>query len=1057
MRWLIDSSIRFKGLVLAAGAGLLVFGFAQAGRLPADALPEFQATVVEVQTEALGLSAEEVEQFVTVPLEQDLLNGIAFLQDIESRSIPGLSSIVLTFEPGTPLLDARQVVAERLAQAVGVAGLPNVANPPQMLQPLSSTNRVAIVRLSPRELTPIQASVLARWVIGPRLLGVAGVANVSIFGQRERQVQVLVDPERLEEAGVSISQVIRTTGNALEVSPLTFLEASKPGTGGFIDTQNQRFQVFHEQSIKTATELAQVPLTDETGAALVEDGRPITLGEVTDIVEDHQPLIGDALCSDGACQLLVVEKFPEANTVEVADGIEAALTAMRPGLEGLDVDTSIFRPADYVASAVSGLGSALVIGIVLAILGMAAFLLQWRRLFVAVVGLVVSVAAAVAVLAARGHTINLMILSGLAIGLLVVIDDVVIDATGLSRALRLVEGPEKARDRRIRASLAGLRSAVPYAALAAAAAVVPVLFMTGIPGAFLPPVLEAYLLVVAVSLVVAVTVTPAVAAAVLDGGEAPKVVRRIHRFYDERVARFVDRPRLAVGTLAVLVGLGAISLLGISVALEPNLLERDIGIELDAPPGTSLTRMTEMTDELVGQVAAVPGVRTVGAHIGRAITSDQVANVNEAEIWVNLDATAPYDRTVEQIEEIARQASSLATLVTTHTGQRIEDLLGNRSDDIVVRVYGENPDILADKAEEIRQLVARVDGITGLTIDSPPQEQAVRISTDLDAALAVGLKPGDIRRQSAVLLNGITVGNLFDDLKVFDVVVWGSPQLRSDSSAIKDLLIETDNFGPVRLGSVASVEVVASPAEIRHESVFTYLDVTAGVAGRSVRDVAQEVDAAVASVAFPLEHHAELLGDFDQRRSQLMLMTSLWLAAAVFVFLLLQAGLNSWRLAAVVLPMLTMATAGGLLAIWVTGGELGLGSAAGLFVVFGLAVRLTMVTIRQYQHLHRDEGIPFGRELVIRGTRERLVPMLTTLAAGLAFLIPFAIRGRSAGFEIIQPMAVTAMGGLVSAVLMALLVVPSVYTRFADGEDASLWGQELFDVELAEVEPEVQA
>src|SRR5918992_5090285 len=265
MRWIVGSSLKFRRLIVAGGVAVMALGVTQLGKTSVDVLPEFKPPQVEVQTEALGLSAEEVEQLITVPLEQDLLVGIAFLDKIESASLPGLSSVVMTFEPGTDILDARQVVSERLTQAVGVAGLPQVAKPPQMIQPLSSTSRVSMVKLSSEKLSQIQMSVLARWVIVPRLLGVDGVANVAMWGFRDKQLQVLVDPKRLRDRGVTLQQIIRTSGNALEVSPLTYLEQSSPGTGGFIDTVNQRLHIFHEQAISTPEELAQVPLEYPVG------------------------------------------------------------------------------------------------------------------------------------------------------------------------------------------------------------------------------------------------------------------------------------------------------------------------------------------------------------------------------------------------------------------------------------------------------------------------------------------------------------------------------------------------------------------------------------------------------------------------------------------------------------------------------------------------------------------------------------------------------------------------------------------------------------------------
>ncbi len=331
MRWIVGSSLKFRRLVIALSVGLLVYGVLQLDDARTDILPEFQRPTVEVQTEALGLSAEEVEELITVPLEQDLLVGIAFLDEIESVSLPGLSSVVMTFEPGTELLDARQVVAERLTQAVAAAGLPQVAQPPQMIQPVSSTSRVAMVKLTSDELTPIEMSILSKWVINPRLLGVEGVANVSTWGFRDRQLQVLVDPERLNDADVSLSQIIETAGNALEVStpqlPRGLLARHgrvhrHPERSGSTSSTSRRS--------RTATELGRC----RSSPRRVRPRRPardLALGDVTEVVEDHQPLIGDALCTEGDCVLLVIEKFPDANTPEVADGIDEALEALAPG------------------------------------------------------------------------------------------------------------------------------------------------------------------------------------------------------------------------------------------------------------------------------------------------------------------------------------------------------------------------------------------------------------------------------------------------------------------------------------------------------------------------------------------------------------------------------------------------------------------------------------------------------------------------------------------------------------------------------------------------------
>jgi Cu/Ag efflux pump CusA len=371
IRSIIELSERFRFMVVVIAVLIMAIGISQLDDIPVDVLPEFSLPHVEIQTESLGLSAEEVEQLITVPMEHDLLNGIPWLKTIRSESVPGLSSIVLVFEPGTDLMRERQMVSERMTQAVA---LPHVSKPPTMLQPLSATSRVLIVGLSSKSLSPIQMSCSP---VGRSLAldGRSGVANVAIWGQRDRQLQVQVDPARLEAQGVTRDQVIRTTGNALWVSSLSFVEASTPGTGGFIDTQNQRLGIRHILPIVSSEGLAQVPI----------DGSTKRLGDVARVVEDHQPLIGDALTKDGPGLLLVVEKFPGANTLEVTREVEEALAELLPGLPGMEVDSNIFRPADFIEAAIHNLGIALLIGFILIAVILAAFFFAWRSVLIGAV------------------------------------------------------------------------------------------------------------------------------------------------------------------------------------------------------------------------------------------------------------------------------------------------------------------------------------------------------------------------------------------------------------------------------------------------------------------------------------------------------------------------------------------------------------------------------------------------------------------------------------------------------------------------------------------------
>ena len=503
IRSIVGWSLKSPGVVVVVAVALLVFGAIQLRDMPVDVLPEFAPPTVEVQTEALGLSVAEVEQLITVPLEQDLLNGVAWLDTIRSESTPGLSRVELIFEPGTDLLRARQVVQERLTEA---HALPQVSKPPQMLQPLSSTSRVMMIGLSSKQFSPIELSVLARWTIRPRLMGVPGVANVAIWGQRERQLQVQAVPERLREHGVSLNQVVETTGNALWVSPLTFLEASTPGTGGFIDTPNQRLGIRHVLPIVTPDDLAKVTIDE----AKPEGGRALRLGDVAKVVEDHQPLIGDAVLGEGPGLLLVIEKFPDANTVEVTHGVDEALEALAPGLSGVQIDASLFRPANFIETAVGNLTIAMLLGALVLLLVFGVFLFEWRSALLSVASILLSVLAALTVLWLREATLNAIVLTGLVMALGALVDDAIVDVENIARRLRRHRrdsGDASTAKVVFDASLE-VRSPIAYATLIMLVAVLPVFFMRGLTGAFLPPMALSYMLAVLASMLVALTVTP---------------------------------------------------------------------------------------------------------------------------------------------------------------------------------------------------------------------------------------------------------------------------------------------------------------------------------------------------------------------------------------------------------------------------------------------------------------------------------------------------------------------------------------------------------------------
>jgi CzcA family heavy metal efflux pump len=1053
MRWIVGWSLKFRLLVVAIAAGMIVLGITQLPKTPVDVLPEFTPPTVEVQTEALGLSAEEVETQITVPLEADLLNGVAFLDEIRSESVPGLSSIKLIFEPGTDILDARQVVAERLTQATALPTGNVFSSPPQMLQPLSTTNRVMMVRLSSTELSQIEMSVLARWNIRPRLLGVPGVANVAIWGFRDRQLQVQVDPERLRAKGVSLQQVVETAGNALWVSPLSFLEASTPGTGGFLETPNQRIGLRHVLPITSANDLAQVSLDGAEAGTAAESMR---LGDVAKVVEDHQPLIGDSSREEGPGLLLVIEKFPGVNTLEVTRGVESALDTLGPGLSGIEIDTTVFRPATFIESATDNLSLVLLIGFALVILALGAFLFDWRSALIGIVVIPLSLAAAGIVLYLRGATVNAMVVAGLILAVVMVVDDAVIDTHSIRQRLRQLrrEGDDKSTAKVILEASLEARSAMLYATLIIAAALIPVFFMDGVPGAFLPPLALSFMLALVASMLVALTVTPALAFLMLSKApverrESP-VARWLQGSYERLSSRFVRRsgPVFAAVAVIVLLGLAVLPFLGRS--LFPSFKETDLLIRWDGAPGTSLPEMNRVTAQVTDELQNIPGVRNVGAHVGRAVMSDQIVGINSGEVWVSIDPAADYDATVMSIQETVDAYPGLDRAVLSHEEERVRDVLTGGDDPLVVRVYGHESDVITRKAEEVRQALSGVDGVVSPHLELAPEEPTVEVQVDLAAAQRHGIRPGDVRRASATLLSGLHVGSLFEQQKVFDVVVWGVPETRASLTAVRELLIDTPAGGHVRLGDVADVRVRPDLNVIRREAVQRYVDVAADVSGRDFGAVAADVERRLQGIDFPLEYHAEVLGDYSQQQAVRTRVLSFAVAAAIGILLLLQAAFGSWRLAATTFLSLPMALVGGVLAAFISGGVMSLGSIVGLLAVLGIATRNSVMLIKRYQALEQ-EGEAFGPGLVLRGTRERVAPIVTTAATTALALAPIVFFGDIAGLEIVQPMAVVVLGGLVTSTLLSLVVVPALYLRFGSTREVDTSLQEELSMARREV------
>ena len=582
-------------------------------------------------------------------------------------------------------------------------------------------------------------------------------------------------------------------------------------------------------------------------------------------------------------------------------------------------------------------------------------------------------------------------------------------------------------------ALADVRHPVVFATAIVVLSAVPAFFMSGTSGALVQPLVMTYVLAVLAALLVALTLTPALGLLLLRSSQS---VRHESAFsgWVKRVAEglspAVPRAGVALGVLAGIAGILVLPQLTITPA--PDFKERDILVHWDATPGTSRAAMNRLVDRASRELKSIPGVRNVGAHIGRAIQSDQVVGIASSEMWVNLSPDADYEKTVSAIEDVVAGYPGIDGDVVTFLRSRFDEALTRVDEPIVVRVFGQDADVLRREATKLRQSLAAVPGIVDPHLEVENQEPAVEIEVDLAAARQYGVKPGDVRRAAAALLSGIEVGNLFEQQKIFEVVVWGTPQVRHSVDGIHDLLIDTPSGKQVRLGDLAKVAIVPTPNVIRRENVARTLDIVAGVKGRKVDAVSADVRARIREAAFPLEYRAELLGDFARRQAAWQRVAMAAVGAAIGIIFILQAAFGSWALAFAVAITLPIAAGGAILAAAGLGTNPSLAAMGGVLTVFGLAVRHSVLLVGGYRTLRTRDRMDFGAEVVRKGTREQAAPILLTAIVTAAAVLPFALFRSQAGMEALGPLAVVILGGLVTATLYALCVVPALYARFGE-------------------------
>jgi CzcA family heavy metal efflux pump len=934
MNWIVSTSLRLRVLVLALAVVLMIVGIQKARNAPLDVFPEFAPPLVEIQTEAPGLSTEEVESLISVPLE-NALNGTIGLKTIRSKSVLGLSSVVLILKEGTDLMSARQVVQERLA--VEASRLPAAAAKPVILSPLSSTSRLLKIGVSSKTLSQMDLTLLAKWTIRPRLMSIPGVANVAIWGQRDRQYQVLVDPDRLRLNGVTLDTVVKAVTDASVVSG-----------GGFVD-----------------------------------------------------------------------------------------------------IDPTIFRPAGFIERSLDNLSEAMLIGCALVIIILVTFLFDWRTAVISLTAIPLSLVAATLVLTAMGATLNTMVIAGLVIAMGEVVDDAIIDVENIVRRLRLNRASPRPRSafRVVLDASLEVRSAVVYASLIVILVFVPVFFLEGLSGSFFRPLALAYVLAILASLLVALTVTPALSLLLLTGAserrrESP-LVRVLKGVYGAILPPLTRRPGWALFILAAAFVATGWGVYGLGQEFLPDFQESDFLMHWIEKPGTSLEAMRRVSKELRG----VPGVRNFGSHIGRAEVADEVVGPNFTELWISVDPKGDHAKILAKVQEVVDGYPGLYKDVQTYLKERIKEVLTGAGATVVVRLFGPDMTVLRAKAQEVAKVMEPIAGVANLKVE--PQLLVPQLDVRLrpEASARLGLTAGDVRRAATTLVKGSKVGELYREQKIFDVFIWGTEEIRNDVSKLSSLPIETPLGTHVPLSDVAEIALVPAANEIKREGASRRIDVTCNVTGRDLGSVAREVEERVKKLEFEREYHPEFLGEYAAREESSRRLLALSGLSLLGILLIIHADFRSLRLTALVALTLPFALIGGVVGAIIGGGVLSLGSLVGFVTVLGIAARNGIMLVSHYRHLELEEGEPFGLHLVIRGSEERLAPILmTALATGLA-LVPLAWAGNKPGHEIEHPMAIVILGGLVTSTVLNLVLMPALYLAFGraggrpEGEEEETGGR----------------
>jgi CzcA family heavy metal efflux pump len=1018
---IIRFSVHRRGLVIALAIVLLVYGGLRLNQASLDIFPEFAPPRVVIQTETPGLTAEQTETLVTQRIEKRLA-GLIALENIRSESIQGLSVVTAIFEEGTPLYRNRQLVGERLSTLA--SELPAGVAPPVLIPLASSSATILTLGLRSSSHSLMELRDLVDWTIVPRILAVPGVADVNVFGGELRQLQIQVDPLKLHRYGLAIDDVV---------------QAAQKATGmlgaGFVENENQRISL----------KLTGFPASPEALRQVVvvrNEGGNVTLQDIATVMTAAKPAIGAAAIDGEPGLVMMVIGQYGANTLSVSRQVESALaefeqTFSRPGI---DFYPHLFRPTDYIERSVHNLGGHLLIGGMLVVLVLYAFLFNLRTAFISSLAIPLSMLAAIVILLDSGINLNIMILGGLAIALGEVVDDAIIDTENIFRRLRenrQRQHPEPAVQVVYRASLE-VRGAVVYASFIVALVFLPLLTLDGVTGRLFAPLGYAYILAILLSLLVAITITPALCYLLLAKSttiQIPPLIQWLRPRYARILRLIAQRPLTAVGISLLVLGVDIVLLPILGGEFLPKLREGHYIVHTSSLPGTALGESLRIGGLLTRQFLEWPEVESVSQWAGRAERGADTYGSHYSEYEVRLKPLSGQEQqsVLEKLQRILADFPGILFEANSFLTERVDETLSGYAAPIVLNLYGSDLEQLDAKARQLVELLRSIPGASNVQLRSPPGTPLLQVQLSLERLAAYGLRPLEAAESVQTALQGRVVGGYYLDNRSYDVVVILSPESRRHIDTVAEIPLRTLDHRLIELDQVADLQQIEGRYNILHRGGQRVQTITAHVTGRDLDSFMEELrHKTLTEISFPPEIYPEFTGAaVEQGKARGELIMHAFLAGSG-VLLLIYIALGSVRHMLLTLLNLPFSWIGGIAAAFLTGGTLSVGSMVGFVTLFGITVRNAIMLISHYRYLVIEEQRPWTLETVVQGGQERLPSILMTALVTALAMLPIAINSDNPGREIMGPMAAIVIGGLISSTILNLLLLPAVLLRFGE-------------------------